>query len=463
MPGTMVADVPLLTTVTPAVLVGRQVEWLVSILGLGALVIAGLHGTDAKASLMTQESAPAPRRPISQPVVIAIAALIAAALVVGGVLFIRSQLGEGWEPLGTVVAELEVEVERANGAALEPGDLDVARQVAVARLTADGIHPIAVSVTSTGLLVRLGEGVDETGVARAREILGWPATIEFREVLEVSADVDSGDCAERQGRRPEDQITLCDREQFTLYELGPTEFDGTSISSVAVTDLSPTVDEWAVTIIFTSEGAEDLERITAQLAQSEGQLALVVADEVVTAPQVRAALTSADIQISGGFDRARGRSARTRNRPSAPRTGVLRGERSVLSGLLLRALDAATGTEQLEALLEQFFEFRTGTALEQHVPVRTGSLGLDRDALDERAVFGDEAALLAAARRLPDLGDLGVGGERHFEGRAVGRAVDALTAGNEFHAHFALEALRSESHSPQVTFCHCVAPSESPG
>jgi apolipoprotein N-acyltransferase len=41
-PGVMVADVPLLTTVTPAVLVGRQFEWLVSILGLGGLLIAGL-------------------------------------------------------------------------------------------------------------------------------------------------------------------------------------------------------------------------------------------------------------------------------------------------------------------------------------------------------------------------------------------------------------------------------------
>jgi len=41
-PATMVADVPLLTTVTPAVLVGRQLEWLVSILGLGGLLIAGL-------------------------------------------------------------------------------------------------------------------------------------------------------------------------------------------------------------------------------------------------------------------------------------------------------------------------------------------------------------------------------------------------------------------------------------
>ena len=41
-PGVMVADVPLLTTVTPAVLVGRQLEWLAAIVGLAGLLIAGL-------------------------------------------------------------------------------------------------------------------------------------------------------------------------------------------------------------------------------------------------------------------------------------------------------------------------------------------------------------------------------------------------------------------------------------
>jgi apolipoprotein N-acyltransferase len=41
-PGTMVADIPLLTTVTPAVLAGRQIEWLVSIVGLAAVLIAGI-------------------------------------------------------------------------------------------------------------------------------------------------------------------------------------------------------------------------------------------------------------------------------------------------------------------------------------------------------------------------------------------------------------------------------------
>ena len=38
----MLADVPLSSAVTPAVAVGRQIEWLVSGLGLGALVIAGV-------------------------------------------------------------------------------------------------------------------------------------------------------------------------------------------------------------------------------------------------------------------------------------------------------------------------------------------------------------------------------------------------------------------------------------
>ena len=47
-PGVMVEDVPLLTTVTPAVFAGRQLEWLVCILGLGGLVIAGIAGRAKK-------------------------------------------------------------------------------------------------------------------------------------------------------------------------------------------------------------------------------------------------------------------------------------------------------------------------------------------------------------------------------------------------------------------------------
>ena len=42
--GAMVADVPTSSTVTPAVAVGRQLEWLVSGFGLGILVLAGLLG-----------------------------------------------------------------------------------------------------------------------------------------------------------------------------------------------------------------------------------------------------------------------------------------------------------------------------------------------------------------------------------------------------------------------------------
>jgi apolipoprotein N-acyltransferase len=40
-PGTMVEDVPLATVITPAVAIGRQLEWFVSGLGLALLVVAG--------------------------------------------------------------------------------------------------------------------------------------------------------------------------------------------------------------------------------------------------------------------------------------------------------------------------------------------------------------------------------------------------------------------------------------
>ena len=40
-PGSMVEDVALSDTVTPAIVAGRQIEWLVSGLGLGALLVGG--------------------------------------------------------------------------------------------------------------------------------------------------------------------------------------------------------------------------------------------------------------------------------------------------------------------------------------------------------------------------------------------------------------------------------------
>jgi apolipoprotein N-acyltransferase len=55
-PGVMVDDVPLLTTVTPAVLVGRQLEWLACALGLGGLVVAGVAGRPGRTSTGARRS-----------------------------------------------------------------------------------------------------------------------------------------------------------------------------------------------------------------------------------------------------------------------------------------------------------------------------------------------------------------------------------------------------------------------
>jgi apolipoprotein N-acyltransferase len=56
-PGVMIADVPLLTTVTPAVLLGRQLEWLACAIGLGGLLVAGLAARGNRAR--TTRRAPA--------------------------------------------------------------------------------------------------------------------------------------------------------------------------------------------------------------------------------------------------------------------------------------------------------------------------------------------------------------------------------------------------------------------
>lgn len=59
-PGIMLADIPLLTTVTPAVVAGRGIEWFVSAIGLGALVVAGFATRSARG---TTKGARAQRTP----------------------------------------------------------------------------------------------------------------------------------------------------------------------------------------------------------------------------------------------------------------------------------------------------------------------------------------------------------------------------------------------------------------
>jgi preprotein translocase subunit SecD len=255
---------------------------------------------------VTENSGPAPRRSLAAPIVIGIASLVAVALIVGGVLFVRSQLGEGGEPLGTIVAEVVVEVEDASGAPLEAGDLEVARQIVLARLDRAGIHPVAVSISGTQVIVRIGQGVADPEVERAREILTWPATVEFREVLAVDLEVEVGDCAAQPDLRPEEEVTLCDRERSAVYLLGAAELDGTSIRSVVVSDApsGSATSTSAVTITFDDDGAETFEQLTGRLAASGGQVALVTANEVVSAPTVMAAISGGEVQISGNFDRA---------------------------------------------------------------------------------------------------------------------------------------------------------------
>lgn len=55
-PGAMVEDVPLSTTVTAAVLVGRQIEWLVAGLGLAGLLIAGFAARGVRRNAESPET-----------------------------------------------------------------------------------------------------------------------------------------------------------------------------------------------------------------------------------------------------------------------------------------------------------------------------------------------------------------------------------------------------------------------
>src|SRR5918997_6386228 len=140
----------------------------------------------------------------------------------------------------------------------------------------------------------------------------------------------------------------------------------------------------------------------------------------------------------------------------ARRSGAPTGSATKLGGLLGRAVGARAGTgrpgtQQVEPLGQQILELRDRPALPQHVPVRTRRLLL----LELRALAVGAEGLGAAARALPQRGDLGLRREHQREVVLPRAVVAHLLAGRELDAGLVLEALGPETGALQRTISHC--------
>ncbi len=107
---------------------------------------------------------------------------------------------------------------------------------------------------------------------------------------------------------PAAPLVTCDRDGLTKYILGPVELAGTDISDAqAGTRSSSTgasLNEWAVSLSFTSTGAEKFGAVTKRLfplTQPYNQFAVTIDGYVITAPSTNAVITNGSAEITGNF------------------------------------------------------------------------------------------------------------------------------------------------------------------
>lgn len=177
------------------------------------------------------------------------------------------------------------------------------------RLDRAGISYTRVAFNGERIYVIFDDSVAPNSVTSAEDVLNDEYRLEVRGVMAVGTcdppPEAEGDGAEGDGS--EGDIIACDRVGDAGYALGPAEFDGATIADATAVEETQGISNgrWMVSVKFNAEGTRAFADLTARLVGQQWPLngmALVLDGEVLSAPQVMAAITDGNVQISGGFD-----------------------------------------------------------------------------------------------------------------------------------------------------------------
>ena len=160
--------------------------------------------------------------------------------------------------------------------------------------------------------------LQETGQERLLQVIGETARLEQREVLGVlppsdpnyaSTPLTCGTVAEQATEEcsfevlKDQNVVFKDRDDETKYQLGPVEITGDAIdraSAVYSAGSSTTVGQgWEINFDLTGEGSGIFSEVTTRLQGR--QLAIIVDDEVISAPTVQSPITNGSGVITGNF------------------------------------------------------------------------------------------------------------------------------------------------------------------
>lgn len=123
--------------------------------------------------------------------------------------------------------------------------------------------------------------------------------------LDCSDGVQAGEVVDA---GPDHAVVACDVHLEERFALGPVALDGSMVDS---TQIKQTVhhdgtraDDYSVGLVFTAEGTQALERVTADLSRLDdplNRMAMMVGQEVLSAPTVLVPLGDGELILAGGF------------------------------------------------------------------------------------------------------------------------------------------------------------------
>ncbi|HJS26334.1 MAG TPA: protein translocase subunit SecD, partial [Actinomycetota bacterium] len=170
--------------------------------------------------------------------------------------------------------------------------------------------------------------LQETGQERLLQVIGETARLEQREVLEILTPATPGyeaaavTCStEDEQATPEcsfdtladQEVVFLDRDGQTKYRLGPVELTGDAIDrAAAILDTGgggAVAQGWQIQFDLTDQGGDTFADVTTRLQGR--QLAIVVDQQVISAPTVQNAITGGTGVITGSFTEARAKDLAT--------------------------------------------------------------------------------------------------------------------------------------------------------
>jgi preprotein translocase subunit SecD len=236
--------------------------------------------------------------------------VVAFAIATAGIgLAVASFLGPGGAPGG---AEDEAQIVLAAPAATSDAQLVATSEIIQARLNAADISS-SVSVQDGTIVVSLpNESIQGESRGDTLQLVSAAGLFEFREVLTVhspgSAEYDSIQltCAPGDATCEDDAVqagpAVFMDDQGNKYELGPTRLSNGDIERVEAVPNSQTPvasGEWSVEIGLTPAGADKLANLTSELVGK--QLAIVLDQQVLSAPTVQSPIDNGSVQVAGQF------------------------------------------------------------------------------------------------------------------------------------------------------------------